>query len=285
MDWPENDYRNYLIHADQDMKYGIPEKKKYPMPDRDHVMSAIKFFNYVTPGDEKELARNIIARIKEYGITGINVGENNRFKRYYKEDSLMHYGIPGMHWGVRRFQNPDGSYTKAGKARYSNGGGLMDKLTGNGDAKKRLAEFSSIARSYGYDAGEPTKDYSKVLFTRKEAEEGFDPTIYYVRANLKAPAILPKSEAHPSTNEDVHKMFEYSENYRKNATKYNSMIRDAIANDKDGYVSKKTAKNLTCYDVMVNESGMAIITMGSSELHMEVDFDIKRKRVMNIGGL
>lgn len=32
---------------------------------------------------------------------------------------LKHYGVVGMHWGVRRYQNSDGSYTAAGKVRYS----------------------------------------------------------------------------------------------------------------------------------------------------------------------
>lgn len=32
---------------------------------------------------------------------------------------LMHHGIKGMHWGIRRFQNEDGSLTPAGKERYS----------------------------------------------------------------------------------------------------------------------------------------------------------------------
>mgnify|MGYP003589323431 CR=1 FL=1 len=31
---------------------------------------------------------------------------------------LAHYGIKGMRWGVRRYQNYDGSYTEAGKKRY-----------------------------------------------------------------------------------------------------------------------------------------------------------------------
>lgn len=34
-------------------------------------------------------------------------------------NELYHYGIQGQKWGVRRFQNPDGTWTEAGKARYS----------------------------------------------------------------------------------------------------------------------------------------------------------------------
>lgn len=35
-----------------------------------------------------------------------------------EQNELMHYGVLGMRWGVRRYQNSNGSYTQAGLQRY-----------------------------------------------------------------------------------------------------------------------------------------------------------------------
>lgn len=78
--------------------FGLPDIKKYPMPDAEHVMLAIKFFNYVNEDREKELADAINAKITEFGITDINIGKNNRFGKYYKpaEDSVMTGWAPNV---------------------------------------------------------------------------------------------------------------------------------------------------------------------------------------------
>lgn len=102
-----------------EQKFGVPEQKKFPMPDAKHVRSAIRFFNYVDPSHEKELARAILNRMEEYGMSfdDFEVGDENRFKNYIPKSELAHHGILGQKWGVRRYQNPDGSLTPAGRRR------------------------------------------------------------------------------------------------------------------------------------------------------------------------
>lgn len=34
------------------------------------------------------------------------------------DDELMHYGIKGQKWGIRRYQNEDGTLTPAGRKKY-----------------------------------------------------------------------------------------------------------------------------------------------------------------------
>ena len=46
-------------------------------------------------------------------------------------NELMHYGVKGMKWGVRRYQNKDGTLTSAGKLRKQASENLKNADTQN----------------------------------------------------------------------------------------------------------------------------------------------------------
>lgn len=58
-------------------------------------------------------------------------------------NELYHYGILGMKWGVRRYQNKDGSLTKAGKKRYSQDNWSDDAKTASALKKKGVNQMSN----------------------------------------------------------------------------------------------------------------------------------------------
>ena len=87
---------------------------------------------------------------------------------------IMHYGISGQQWHVRRFQNEDGSLTEEGKRRYGyydRGDGTKDYKRIHKDAESDAREFARAKAFYGEGAGTRRKQIKNKISERMKDED------------------------------------------------------------------------------------------------------------------
>lgn len=96
---------------------------------------------------------------------------------------LYHHGIKGMRWGVRRYQNKDGSLTPAGQKRRAKLEGELEKLGGN----KKTGDSDSGASVRTKSVSEMSNKELQEYTTRMQLEKNY----YDAQRNL-ASSLPPK---------------------------------------------------------------------------------------------
>jgi hypothetical protein len=85
---------------------------------------------------------------------------------FNEQNYLCHYGIKGMKWGIRRYQNPDGSLTAEGIQRYGSKKGLAKHINAENKKAEKL-ERMALVTEYAYDRA--SKRHAKTMEKLKKS--------------------------------------------------------------------------------------------------------------------
>lgn len=88
----------------------------------------------------------------------------NEFMSHYIDNELYHHGIKFQKWGVRRFQNNDGSLTPEGRIRYG---------SGNKKGSKPSTSSSESSKPKTKSVSEMTDQELQAAINRKRLENEY----------------------------------------------------------------------------------------------------------------
>ena len=123
---------------------------------------------------------------------------------FVDDNDLYHWGIKGMRWGVRRYQNADGSLTSAGRKRYTNSDGSLNEKGKKYYAKEkqRLADERKALK-----AKQNTDNKLAKLDAQRKANEelkkSLDPKQKEIEARKEADSKLGRDVLNPYLDVEV----------------------------------------------------------------------------------
>lgn len=107
---------------------------------------------------------------------------------FISTDEFYHHGVLGMKWGVRRYQNKDGTLTALGKHRVSEGASPFPKYKGKNlrPGDKRAKNRDETERRLTKQSVEDEKrEYEKYVKDHPEFNANMQSAKDYWKANLR----------------------------------------------------------------------------------------------------
>ena len=146
----------------------------------------------------------------------------DELKEYENSDELLHYGIKGQKWGIRRYQNPDGSLTAEGKIRYQGESGkkklakdMINDLEGrqfkgyrkrtgvDSDGFKEWGKTAEEAGLFNFNDPFTIYDYSHSSDQSRILNEVYQNTPYKIKDNKRlAKELTENAEDHEKEKTD-----------------------------------------------------------------------------------
>lgn len=163
----------------------------------------------------------------------------------YSSDELYHHGIKGQKWGIRRFQNPDGSYTEAGLKRYRKADARADlgytRFQSLDKVQKGFVDrYRSDVKGYMSNTKEKKKVDSKVLMTKNAKERRKNE---YER---EAKAYLSRSETAKKMNQYYNTLFSFDK--KSLVGQYNSQLLRNGREAANEYISREMLRRKVSSD-------------------------------------
>lgn len=177
----------------------------------------------------------------------------NIYLRHAYPNELYHHGILGQKWGVRRYQNKDGSLTPAGKKRYLNNDGTLTKK-----GKKFIAKNDankSVLKKAGYK-GTPSEQSEQALknagFNTKSSDDGnvkwYEKEIKGKNGNIRVTTLTAKNDKIPLTDDDIKIATDSVNKYGASCKK--KLLAEFEDNVKRGYWGNDNSVKLGNIDYM-----------------------------------
>lgn len=191
-------------------------------------------------------------------------------------DELYHFGIKGQKWGVRRYQNEDGTWTAAGKERY--GRGSKNKESTKSHADRFKEKYNSIGESMRRERMNLESKRNNYIDSEIKKRTGYSKKEAYEKAREQSRDInsgkLKYEDSLWARISDIE-----NESYRKfsniDYAKYNEKISKEAEKFLDSYFENHDALTLKDLYDQIGDDGVDIV----DDLLTRIEYESKKYRI------